>query len=187
MRYNKSLLIFIFLFLAPQIYAQAVCEATSGSKCLYVAPSGSDAHPGTSAAPFKTFRPALISANPGDFIYARGGTYTSDNSMAGWIYGNWMIAITDDSSRSLFVKDGLPGKPITVRNYPGERPMFTGPAAAILVQGKSYWTIQGFDIDGRHKAASFSFMLAERIPTPRPMTSSSAITNSTISLLTAGV
>ncbi|MBI4386463.1 MAG: hypothetical protein HY551_03705, partial [Elusimicrobia bacterium] len=43
--------------------AQAqICEAAGGAKCLYVAPGGSDSNPGTFAAPFKTFRPALGSA-----------------------------------------------------------------------------------------------------------------------------
>jgi hypothetical protein len=47
------------------------------------------------------------------------------------------------------VRSGEPGKPITIRNYPGERPVLDMNGAATFngafVYGKSHWTIQGFE------------------------------------------
>ena len=57
------------------------CESASGT-CWYVATDGSDDNPGTISEPFKTFRPAVAQASPGDTIYVRGGTYTDEHAMA---------------------------------------------------------------------------------------------------------
>jgi peptidoglycan hydrolase-like protein with peptidoglycan-binding domain len=132
------------------------CEAVSLAKCYYVATNGNDSNAGTFSAPFKTFKPAVVAVSAGDFIYARGGTYTSTNSTINSApEGRAMIAIHDwdgygsasPSSLAFTVRSGSPGKPITVRNYPGEIPMFSQ-NGNIQISAKAYWTIQGFDIAG---------------------------------------
>jgi peptidoglycan hydrolase-like protein with peptidoglycan-binding domain len=122
-----------------------ICEAQSG-KCFYVATDGNDSNPGTFASPFKTFKPALTAVSSGDIIYARGGTYSDDNSESPGPYGNSMMAILDDGSYT--VKNGSANAPIIVKNYPNEIPVLSGADAKILIVLKSYWTIQGFDLDG---------------------------------------
>jgi parallel beta helix pectate lyase-like protein len=70
-------------------------DAVAGT--LYVAPSGSDANPGTLAAPLATPAKALTLAAAGDTILLRAGTYTITRSLS-------------------ITKPGL-----TLRSYPGER------------------------------------------------------------------
>jgi hypothetical protein len=41
----------------------------------YISPAGSDANPGTVAAPFATLNKAIAVVQPGQIIYMRGGTY----------------------------------------------------------------------------------------------------------------
>ena len=48
----------------------------SGALRYYVAPGGSDANPGTSAAPFKTIQKAADLADAGDTVIVRPGVYT---------------------------------------------------------------------------------------------------------------
>lgn len=145
----------LFFFSSSRVLADTgICEAVAPAHCYYVAPDGSDSNAGTFGAPFKTFQPAIIAAMPGDFIYARGGTYTSANSMLYVSYyasqqSQVMISIQDYWGSTIpkyTVRNGLPGQPITIKNYPGEVPMFTQTSHINI--DKSYWTISGFDIDG---------------------------------------
>ena len=189
------------------------CEADHGAHCYYVAADGDDTHPGTWDEPFKTFKPALVLVGPGDFIYARGGTYGLDNAMvsgtgrdprfpasstvptcpegetaaegaAGWechydtysmiVIGNFTSWAT--SAPSYSVRSGEPGAPITVKSFPGEKARFAAPSSNgmpanavpcadcapgtlpsaytnslksfVKVSLKSYWVIEGFDMDG---------------------------------------
>jgi hypothetical protein len=71
-------------------------------RCFYVATSGDDANSGTEFQPFRTIQHAMeLATKPGDTVYVRGGAYPENVTMR-------------DS--------GLPEMPITLRNYPGERP-----------------------------------------------------------------
>jgi hypothetical protein len=58
--------------------------AVASGKAYYVAPSGSDSNPGTSAAPFKTIMKAASVATAGVTVHVADGTYretiTSSNS-----------------------------------------------------------------------------------------------------------
>ena len=72
----------------------------------YISASGNDANAGTAASPFATVAKALTLAQPGDHVVLRGGTYYQGD-----------IAIP---------RSGLPGKPIVIRNYPGETVLFEG-------------------------------------------------------------
>ena len=70
----------------------------------YVSVSGSDKQAGTLYRPFATLQHAHDLARPGDTIYLRGGVYQVSS----------VIKLTSD---------GASGKPITVENYPGEKPV----------------------------------------------------------------
>ena len=68
----------------------------------YVATTGSDSNPGTSATPFQTVQRGVDVARAGDTVYVRAGTYTENIVMQ---------------------YSGEPDNPITLRNSPGERPV----------------------------------------------------------------
>lgn len=135
---------------APDAFTGPVCEASGGATCFYVAPDGDDMNPGTIEEPFRTFLPAVTQAGPGDFIYARGGTYGRDNAMVyrverdhdsypaescpdgqvladGYCFsdGYTMIGLVDFSgwasnTPGFTVADGTEEDPITVKAYPDE-------------------------------------------------------------------
>lgn len=65
----------------------------------FVSAGGSDADPGTLAAPFGTIARGMQAAQPGDTVFLRGGTYRETLSS---------------------VRSGLPGQPITVASYNNE-------------------------------------------------------------------
>jgi hypothetical protein len=132
-----------------QASGAGTCEATGGAHCYYIDANGSDTNPGTFALPYKTFAPALNLATAGDFIYVRGGTYNYDNSMV-TSGGRTFIAL-----RGASVDNGTNSQRITISNYPGETPYldfsdsrFNNAYFAILIWEKSFWTIQGLDIEG---------------------------------------
>ncbi len=159
-----GLFVLVSIFITHNYLSATTCEAVNGAHCYYVAPSGSDANDGSFIAPFKTFKPALLRAAPGDFIYARGGTYTNANNMvisSGYDSSDVkvMIGISDYwmySQPQFRIGNGVAGKPITIQNYPGEIPKFAADASidhnansilfGSLDTGKAYWTIKGFDI-----------------------------------------
>lgn len=128
-----------------------VCEATGGARCFYVATDGDDGNDGSIEAPFATFAPAVTQADPGDFIYARGGTYGQSHAMvysvsrdydshpatscpAGQVLADeycftdslTMIGLVDFSgwasnTPAFTVANGTQAAPITVKAYPGEQ------------------------------------------------------------------
>ena len=98
----------------------------------YVSVSGSDANAGTVALPFKTINTALTWANPGDTVMLRGGTYNGTVS---------------------FSRSGTAGKNITVKAYPGEKPVLDGSnisisgwQAILTLKDIQYITLDGLDI-----------------------------------------
>lgn len=102
----------------------------------YVATNGSDGSSGTNVAePFATLSKAVGLANPGDFIYMRGGTY------------NWTAKVQMNSS-------GSAAQPIRVRAYPGEHPIldfssqaFSSSNRGIEISG-NWWQLFGLEIAG---------------------------------------
>jgi len=99
---------------------------------LYVAATGSDANPGTLNAPVKTISYALSLAVPGDTVMVRGGTY----------YGQLTIP-----------RSGLLGRNISIKAYPGERPVIDGSTVTIAgwralvnINSIRYLLLDGFDI-----------------------------------------
>src|SRR4051794_40258514 len=118
----------------------AVLFAMSGHVGLasdyYVAPTGgSDLNGGAIGAPFATFTKAISTANPGDTIFARGGTYNL-------------------SSKLQISKSGTSANPLNLFAYPGETPVldFTGQAdddanrGVELTGSADWWHIKGLTI-----------------------------------------
>ena len=107
---------------------------------LYVAPDGSDQNAGTEGAPFATLTRAQTSANPGDTVYLRGGTY----------------AFRSDSAANgvLLDKSGQAGKPIRYLAYAGERPVldFANMTAKARITGirvtASWLELKGLELKG---------------------------------------
>ena len=79
---------------------------THEKSTFYVAPTGNDVHPGTEDQPFGTIQKAADTARAGDTIVVRAGVYRE--------------AVVMPFS-------GEAGKPITLKNYPGERPIIQPP------------------------------------------------------------
>jgi hypothetical protein len=106
---------------------------TNGS--FYVATNGSDANPGTLAAPFATIPKAVSLAGPGSVIFVRGGTHA--------------YASTIRLERS-----GIPGAPIRLLAFPGEQPVlnFSGqPYGAahrgmLITTNANWWEFKGLEI-----------------------------------------
>jgi hypothetical protein len=114
----------------------SVVAQSSGAATWYVATTGSDSNPGTSAAPFASVQRGVNAAGPGDTILVGDGTYGYSGAAQGF-------AVT-------LSKAGSAGAWITLQaQHPG---------AAILdcrlschsyinfASGSAYWTIRGFDI-----------------------------------------
>jgi hypothetical protein len=126
----------------------ALVAAVSGSLGgYYIAPTGSDSTgAGTLASPWQTIQKWIDSApSAGETLYCRGGTYSSHaTSVAG--HG----------------KNGLLGtasQPITIRNYPGETPIFSGGSGPLLgiagdTNPSAYVVVDGIQITGRLIGAS---------------------------------
>lgn len=77
----------------------------------YVAPDGDDDAAGTIAAPWATFTKAFQTAQPGDTVYFRGGTYNSDVVNGTGIQYNPSSSIGHDGERN---------NRILYAEYPGE-------------------------------------------------------------------
>jgi hypothetical protein len=97
----------------------------------YVAPGGSDSNPGTIAQPWATFQHAADTAQPGDTVCFRGGTYS----------------LTEETHLS---QSGTSGAVITFVAYPGEAPILDGGGSVgellMLDQYTSYLRISGFTL-----------------------------------------
>jgi hypothetical protein len=97
---------------------------------FYVSTSGSDANPGTLAAPWATVQKALNTLLPGQTALVRAGTYSANLVMN---------------------RAGTATAPITVKNYPGERPVLqpasSAPTYAIrITKGAAWFRLHGFVI-----------------------------------------
>jgi hypothetical protein len=90
----------------------------------YVSPSGSDANPGTVAAPLRTIKKAVTVLHGGDVLYVRGGTYV-------------------ENATGMSIAAGTAGAPITVAAYPGERPVVQG---LLWLTNPSYWILDGLNV-----------------------------------------
>jgi parallel beta-helix repeat protein len=86
-------------------YTLMVTAAPTTSCDLYVSPTGSDANPGTLAAPWRTAQHAFGSVQAGQTICLRGGSYP---------------IVTGGTYSQTLNMSGTATQPITITNYPGE-------------------------------------------------------------------
>lgn len=114
----------------------------------FIAPTGSDSTgAGTEASPWATLQ-KFIDQTPaaGSTLYCRGGTYSSHGTSVSGYAGHPALR-------------GSSGLPITIRNYPGETPVFSGGSGPLLgISGynslASYVVIDGLQVTGRMVGAS---------------------------------
>ncbi len=97
------------------------------ASALYVATDGSDANPGTQAAPFATVAHGLALLRPGQTLYLRGGTYVEDITAR--------------------LPAGSAEEPIVVSSYPGERAVIKG---LVELDDPTYVTLNGFNVTWNH-------------------------------------
>jgi hypothetical protein len=100
----------------------------------YMATTGSDVNPCTLAAPCRTVDRASGKLGPGDTLYVRGGTYRPSSFPSG--YENWHLPA------------GSPGRPTTIRAYPGETPVFDGgmTQGEFMIPNTRYLLLDGLTI-----------------------------------------
>ncbi|MDE5750820.1 MAG: right-handed parallel beta-helix repeat-containing protein, partial [Duncaniella sp.] len=86
--------------------------ADKDSRDIYIAPDGDDTADGSMAHPWMNLQKAVNEAQPGDVIWCRGGRYH--------------FTMRDGSGKLTvrIKKSGSAEAPITIRNYPGEQPIF---------------------------------------------------------------
>jgi len=105
----------------------AIADILRKDKAVYyVATNGNDSNLGTLKSPFKTLNATIDLAEPGDTIFVRGGVYPCSGT------------INID-------KSGEEGKPIHLRAYPTETPIFdfsTSMGNGFLIRG-AYWHLKG--------------------------------------------
>jgi hypothetical protein len=105
-----------------------------GAATYFVATSGSDANPGTEAAPWRTINKAAHTATPGSTVNVRGGTYSE------------MVTVTVSGSAAAGY--------ITFQSYPGETAVIDGTSVTvgsgahdvILMESRSYLRWKGFEL-----------------------------------------
>ena len=120
---------------SPGDESALLLPATAGAGAItcthYVAPSGDDDDLGTQAQPWATFQHAADTAQPGDTVCFRGGTYFP-------------------TEETYLTQSGTAGATITFAAYPGEAPILDGEGSVgellILVQYTSYVRISGFTL-----------------------------------------
>jgi parallel beta-helix repeat protein len=102
-------------------------SATSAGTRWYVAASGSDTNPGTLNRPWLTIQYAVDHAQPGDFIFVRGGSYAEN---------------------IIIHKNGTPSAPITLTAYPDENVVIDGRTNITIrsAGAVSYWIIEGLTL-----------------------------------------
>jgi hypothetical protein len=103
----------------------------SKGKTYYVSTKGADSNPGTLRRPWRTVQSAVTRLKPGQRALVRAGTYREN---------------------VLVTSRGRPRAPITIANYPGERPVLR-PAGGhednypLEIFSASYFRVQGFLIE----------------------------------------
>ena len=121
--------------------------ADAAGTAYFVAPNGADTNSGTSAAtPFKTIQKALDKAQPGTTITLAAGTYKE--AVATKVAGTAGAPIT--------VKGPETGKAASGRY----RAVLVSPAGRAFSINHSYYTLDGFTIDGQPNIARTAYPTA---------------------------
>lgn len=103
-------------------------EPPAAGCTLFAGPAGEDDSPGTQARPFETAQKLVSSLRPGETGCLRGGRYGGRDPVVE------------------FERGGRPGRPITLRSFPGERATLVG--IVIVPEGSSHVTLAALDIEG---------------------------------------
>lgn len=108
-------------------------SSVAGSATYYISPTGNDqSGDGTKGNPWKSLAKAVPHlSSPGDTLYCRGGVYTS----------------LTDSAWASSGRDGTAAQPMSIRNFPGETPVFRSTSGSngshVLRIYGDYWIIDG--------------------------------------------
>jgi hypothetical protein len=127
---------------APTAIAPPSSPPPVATTALYVDPRGSDTDDGTAAAPLATIQAALDRATPGTVINLAPGVYRE---------------------RLATVRDGAPGAPITIKGPESGKDRAGRYRAVVYGTGRvvsvnhSYYTFDGFTIDGQEKLAGTAY------------------------------
>ncbi|MFN8631211.1 MAG: hypothetical protein U0838_13110 [Chloroflexota bacterium] len=114
-------------------------EQLRGGRTFFIAPEGDDSTgDGTELKPWKGIKKLCAAlTQPGDTGYCRGGTYVEAAA-----FGDNVIDA-----------EGTTGAPITIRNYPGEVPVFDGSSAGtythpLWFRYAKHWVVDGLQFTG---------------------------------------
>ena len=121
------------LVTAVMVVGLLLSAGTVRARTYYAAPTGDDNHSGSETAPFRTIQKAVAQARAGDTVLVRGGVYK----------GHVYLRFSGESNN-----------PITVKNYPGERPVLDGEGKGrIELNSEHGWqkpigwiTVEGFEV-----------------------------------------
>lgn len=107
------------------VLACAACAGNDAYASTYVvAPAGKDSGSGTVASPWRSIKKGMEALRPGDVLLVRGGTYTEEVT-------------------GLDLRKGTPSARLTVKAYPGERPVLRG---VIRIFSAEYLTLDGLNV-----------------------------------------
>jgi parallel beta-helix repeat protein len=146
---------------SPANIVPAALVVVSGNRSLYVAPSGSDSNDGLSEArPFQTIQRGVDAAEPGDTVLVRDGTYT----------------VADPNSNIVTIdKSGNQSAWISVKAYPGEKPLLKSANWQGISVQASYILVEGFKIVGNRDQINANYAASQASNISNPLTSGNGI------------
>ena len=116
--------------------SNGACLLNVSGKTYFVATNGNDNNPGTFTQPWKTWSKSFHTAQAGDIVYFRGGTYYTDV-----IDGSGVRYYPAQG----FGYDGTAANPIRYFNYPGEIPILDCEASRTS-NATGSWNVYNFGI-----------------------------------------
>jgi parallel beta-helix repeat protein len=117
-------------------------STVSVANTYYIATDGDDANPGTFAEPWATVEHITGNVSAGDLVYIRGGTYTSAEPA------------TSFQKFQIYNLTGTASSYITIKNYPGETPIFdcsttlgtNSTVIGVYISNCDYVRIEGLEV-----------------------------------------
>jgi len=137
--------VLLVLAQATSIHAEPSMQS---SICRYYADNAvSTDGDGSWSGPWKDIRSHIGQLAPGDTLCVRG-----DISGLGRVYETAQIYL---NSVANLVRNGAPGKPITLRAYPGEKVVLknVGSVSTFYFKGADYWVVEGFIIENNGRSS----------------------------------